>query len=154
MAKHVPELASEYAKFPLRRDRWMKGNEKGPKGEKMYLKGSNDGLKLDYVYGTGPYGRGYYSLLCRSSYVSLYARVLSEMPIGCCLLGAAARKEYDEWDDVKRLLHARSVSTIPDDAVAFGDALAESRQFANDYGMFLATEAIATTTIPRAMNPL
>jgi hypothetical protein len=153
MAKHAPELASEYAQFPLRCDRWLKCNEKGPKGDKMYLKVSNEGVKMDYVYGTGPYGHGYYSLLCRSSYESLYARVLNEMPFGCCLVNAAARKEYDEWDDVKRIVHARSVSSVPDDRIAFGDALAASRQFANDYGMLLGTQAIATTTL-NAMNPL
>jgi hypothetical protein len=153
MARHVPELASEYARFPMKLDRWRKGNEKGFKGEKLYLKSPNEGLKTDYVYGTGPYGRGYYSLLCKNSYESLFARVMSEMPSGCCAFGAAARKQCDEWDDVKRIVHARSVASVPDDAIAFGDALAASRQFANDYGMFLGTQAIATTTV-NAMNPL
>jgi hypothetical protein len=58
MKRFVPELESEYATYPLQRTRWLDLKEKGPKGEPMWIKGpQSEEIKMDYVFGAGPYGR-------------------------------------------------------------------------------------------------
>ena len=152
MVRYVPELASEYSKFPMHRERWPTANQRGDKGEKLYLQESNDGLKMDYVYGCGPYGKGYYSLLTKAAYTNLYNRVIQEMPMGCCIFNQKARKTYDEWDDVKRILYSRSVATVPDDGVAFRDAMAESQQTAQSWSLGMQGELL-THNFVNGMNP-
>jgi hypothetical protein len=126
MARICPELASEYARYPLHNKAWMRPNANGPKDVPLWIsapKGSSS-LKLDYVHGAGPRGWGYYHLLTRDSYVSLYARITNEMPAcGCCALNATARKEVSDWDDVKTIVYNRSIATIPDDDQAKRDAI-------------------------------
>src|SRR5687767_13290009 len=92
MIKFLPELASTYAKYPMKRDRWYLINEKGLKGERLFYKEENSGLKMDYVFGRGPGGPGYYSLLTKTAYINLYSRITSECPVGCCACSKEARK--------------------------------------------------------------
>ena len=129
MAKFCPELASEFAKYPLQNKFWMDANASGPKGVPMWIsapKGSP--LKMDYAHGAGKRGWGYYHLLTRDSYNILYARLTMEMPGGCCCAVTPAQyKEVSEWDDVKQIVYNRSVATIPDDEQAKKDALSIAR---------------------------
>jgi hypothetical protein len=56
LVNFVPELASEYAKYPMKRDRWLDPKETGPKHEQLFIAASwNTDQKSDYVYGRGPY---------------------------------------------------------------------------------------------------
>jgi hypothetical protein len=133
MVKVAPELASSYARYPLHGQRWCDPKEKGPKGEPCFMANAADaGLKLDYVYGPGRYGKGYYSLLTKDSYKILYPRILNQAPTGCCAFSKESRKEVDDWDDVRRLLYNRQMATIPDDAVGARDGLAAAQQTAQD----------------------
>ena len=138
MIKYVPELKSSYAKYPLNRNRWYEPNEKGPKGEPCFIPVSNqrpeENIKLDYVYGAGPYGFGYYSLLTKYSYDNLYRRVESmPPPSDCCFCfryKQQTRKEYDDYDDVKRLMYNRKVSPKPNDTLGAQAALSQAQHTA------------------------
>ena len=81
MPKVAPELASSYAKYPLKEKSWLGPNAKGPKGEPCFIKESDNGIKMDYVYcKNGINGPGYYHLLTKTSYVNLYSRVVNSPP--------------------------------------------------------------------------
>lgn len=118
MARVVPELASSYATYPMAHSRWLKSNECGPRGEPCFLKsdGSRE-MKMDYAYGKGPYGEGYYHMLTREAYVNLYGRITNEAP-ACCACGKKASNAYDEYDDGKRLLYIRWHARVPNDVSA------------------------------------
>ena len=117
MVRFAPELDSEYALYPLQRTRWLTVSEKTAKGEPCFVQsGTNKGVKKDYVFGPGPKGFGYYHLLTRASYLSLYARLTHEAPPGfCCFMSKAAQREYADYDDVKKLVFYRSRSSKPVD---------------------------------------
>jgi hypothetical protein len=134
MVKFLPELASEYAKFPMEGDKpWHTPNQKGLKGEPCFMASAqNAGVKMDYVWGRGPCGLGYYSLLTKEAQANLYSRINSEAP-GCgCACSKGARKEYDEHDDVSRLMFARHKSRKRDDAAAQIAALKASKGAAQE----------------------
>lgn len=119
MVNYAPELASEYAEYPMHRKYWLKATDTDPKGEPCFIAAPEGGkqlkLKPNYVFGPGPRGFGYYHLLIRASYLALHARMTHENPVSCCSFSKAAREEYFDFDDVKRLVFARSRSRKPDD---------------------------------------
>jgi hypothetical protein len=117
MVKFVPEFASEYAAYPLNRGQWLNPDGNDPKGRPCFVKGGSKAeLMMHYVFGCGPFGEGYYSLLTKNAYINLHARMTNEAPVmGGCACSKAARKEIDEYDDVRRLVYNRSVATVPND---------------------------------------
>lgn len=133
MIKFLPELDSEYAKYPMNFKRWYQPSEKGPKGEPCFVKGgSPDVVKKDYAYcKRGSFGPGYYSLMTKIAYVNLYSRHDSQQPGTCgCACNAEDRKLMDEHDDVKRLLYGRQMSPRPSDNAAEKRAMDESQGMA------------------------
>jgi hypothetical protein len=125
MVQYCPELASEYAKYPLAYKAWLDPKGTGPKGVPCFItapQGSE--MKLDYAHGAGPRGWGYYHILTRPAYVILYSRLTQEMPCCCC---ASGNKKVSDWDDVKTVVYNRSVATKPDDAQARKDAIAKAQ---------------------------
>jgi len=136
MVKFAPELASKYATWPLRRDRWYELNEVDEDGKPIFVAQATKGPdKDDYVYcslAPKDYGAGYYHLLHPVSYVNLFKRLESEAPpAGCCCGNAETKKEYDEYDDVRTIVYNRSVASKPDDAQAAKDAIAKAQGVAN-----------------------
>ena len=129
LVKFCPELASEYAKYPMQHARWLDPKETDPQGKPCFIQGPDAGPKPDYVFGPGKYGRGYYHLLTVFSYKILHARLSNEHPGGCCGSSSKTRKELDEYDDVTRIVHARSVATVPNDQQAKEDAAGEGTTF-------------------------
>ena len=125
MVKVAPELSSEYARYPMKRDRWLLPKEKGPKGEACFLSGPDVGIKKDYVYGPGACGRGYYSLLCKDPYRALHARLHNSgaAGVGCCAFSKEAKQAVDEHDTVKRLMYLRGHGRVPDDLKCREDAV-------------------------------
>lgn len=152
MVKFLPELASSFAVYPMRRDRWYSPTEKGPNGQALYIASSNNGIKLDYVYGRGQCGEGYYSLLTKVSYINLYSRVSNECPSTCCACTKEARIAYDEWDDVKRLMHARQASPIPDDGVAKDAAIRQAKDTAQAYYHGTQFEQLGVMAVQNAVR--
>ena len=149
LVKYLPELASDYATYPMHHERWYEPTEKGKKGEPCFVSSdTNVGVKLDYVYcKNAPYGPGYYSLLCKTSYYTLYSKIQTSCPTACCACSKAARKDYDEWDDVKRLIYARQVAVRPDDGQAAVDAISESKATSSAWYNGLQNEQLALNTV-------
>ena len=134
----------------MRRKKWLTPNMTGPKGEPCYVKGENNGVKMDYVYGKGPGGPGYYHLCTKTAYVNLYTRITSECPVMCCACTKAARIEYDEWDDVRLIIHARHLATIPDDKAAKQNQIDGARQTAQAWHNGLQNEQLAIHVVRTA----
>lgn len=136
MVRVAPELASSWAKCPLRREYWLDlsatiENDNGTQTPAFIAHKKDPNfptplLKEDYVWGAGPRGYGYYHLLTRESYVALNARVKSNRPsLNCCCFGSA--QENEDWDVVSDIVYNRSVSPKPDDIVAYKAALNNAR---------------------------
>jgi hypothetical protein len=127
MVKFLPELALDYAKYPMKQDWWYLLSKKGLKGEALFLKEENKGVKMDYVFGRAMGGPGYYSLLTKTYYINVCSRITYECPVAFCAMSKKAHKACDEWDhDVKCIIHAWQLATKPDDQVATNDAQAEA----------------------------
>jgi hypothetical protein len=137
MIKFLPELDSDYAKFPMHHERWYKPTEKmGPKGEPCYIKATPSDFegnirKKDYVLcKAAPHGPGYYLLMCRVAYINLYTKLDSLTPGTCgCACSAADRVLMDEFDDVKKVLHGRQLSPKPDDVTAYESSMTEAQNW-------------------------
>jgi hypothetical protein len=149
LVEFLPELDSEYARYPMTHQRWYGPNEKGPKGEPCFI--PHDGSKLatpikkDYVYckkGLG--GKGYYSLMTRTSYVNLHDKLGSVGPqgscVGCpCFAGKGVRDALDRYDDAKRVIYMRqNCIARPDDKLADDVVMGQATQTAQN--MFHATQ--------------
>jgi len=132
MVKYFPELTSDYARYPMTgRRRWLDiaRDKVGPKGDPLFVarlspqvfEGRAVRVK-DYVYGHGPLGCGYYSLLTKESYVVL-ARDFNEDERSRQSWGEKirrifsrrARREYDLWDLAGYVVFMRAHSSHPDD---------------------------------------
>jgi hypothetical protein len=141
--RFVPELASEYAKYPMKHSRWLNPQGKDSKGNPCFMKSTDAGPKRDYVFGPGPCGFGYYHIMTREAYQALNARIKNEFPGGCCYcFSSTSRKEVDEFDDVQRLVYNRSVGTVPDDGVAAQDAQNKARDTAQAWHNGLQNEQL------------
>ena len=128
LVEFLPELDSDYARYPMSHVRWYSHTEKGPKGEPCFV--PHDGkssvsVKKDYAYcPEGIAGNGYYSLMCRISYVNLHHKLKSLAPQGdcanCpCFASKATRDAIDRYDDCKRVVYMRQLCTPkPDDKLA------------------------------------
>lgn len=150
LEKVVPEIAaSTYGKYPMNETEWLDLSATGPKGEPAHLAGPDVGPKRDYVFGRGPYGEAYYHLLTKQSYLILYSRVSNAQPVGCCscFSSAAVRKDLSDYDDVRLILHARSVASIPSDKQAAEDALTDAKSTANAFHNALQNEQLAINFI-------
>mmetsp|Transcript_8504 Transcript_8504/g.10754 ORF Transcript_8504/g.10754 Transcript_8504/m.10754 type:complete len:166 (-) Transcript_8504:187-684(-) len=119
LSRIVPELASQYAKYPMKRNSWLDPSSTTFEGFIPYVKDKNVitiTLKVDYVWGPGTRGFGYYHLLTRDSYVILNARLKNNAPAQCSVCcGSNARKRYNDHTDVENIVYARSIASRPDD---------------------------------------
>eukprot|EP00980_Cylindrotheca_fusiformis_P006624 scaffold1390_cov138-Cylindrotheca_fusiformis.AAC.27 len=148
MRKFLPELDSKYATYPMAYPKWYTLGEKGPNGEPMWIQSkTNVGVKKDYVYGRGPGGPAYYHLLTQNAYVNLYSRIANEAPVACCACSAAQRKEMDEWDSVRRIVHARHVSNVPNDQIAKQQQMNVAKGVAQDWHNGLQNEQLAMNIV-------
>ena len=134
MVEFLPELNSDYARYPMSHERWYEPNEIGPKGEPCFV--PHDGasyapIKRDYVYcPEGSAGKGYYSLMCHNSYVNLHRKLKSLAPQAgfCpCFASKEVRKALDRYDDVKRVLHMRRLPVVPNDKLASDIVLGQAK---------------------------
>ena len=91
MIKFLPELDSEYAKYPMKYARWLDLGEKGPKNEPSWMKKENTGIIKNYVFGRGPGGPAYYHLLTQTAYINLVTRISNSPPVACCACNKETR---------------------------------------------------------------
>lgn len=134
MINFLPELASDYARYPMHHERWYQPGETDPKGGPCFIKGGDvSTIKKDYAYcKQGSFGPGYYSLMTKISYVNLYTKLDSMQPGTCGIAcNSADRKAMDEYDDVKRLMYGRHMASRPCDTVAEKIMMDEAQGMAN-----------------------
>lgn len=124
--KFCPELNASYVQYPMRRDRWLNFGETF-QGEPTYIAAAQDeGLKKGYVYcKRAPKGPGYYHVLCKTSYVNLYTRLMAHGPPRS---GLFRRKKVDPrevkaFDMARRVIYGRSRCSRPDDIDAIEQQL-------------------------------
>lgn len=131
MARVAPELASDFARYPLKHKMWVAPSGETSKGQPCFEEGGNGSLKVDYVHGRGELGLGYYHLLTRDAYAILYRRLQNEAPICCCTCSPSfalvPRAEVSDHEDVVLICYNRSVASIPNDEQAKKDAYNISR---------------------------
>uniref|UniRef100_A0A7S2YHU8 Uncharacterized protein n=1 Tax=Entomoneis paludosa TaxID=265537 RepID=A0A7S2YHU8_9STRA len=154
LAKFCPELAgSKYARYPMQGDRWMLPKDKHPEtGKYLFLASpQNVGPKPDHVYGKGPFGVGYYHLLCKQPYIILYGRHMNTAPSTCCT-GASGAKEFDEWDEIRLILFQRMNSTRANDTVAHSDMMQNASATAQAHYHFGQNQQLITHATRGAVN--
>ena len=155
MATICPELASKYAEYPLipddtGRTHWVDVEGTTAKGEPVFVPdevsdttstvGSSSRMataerRVDFVYGRGPAGWGYYHLLTRESYIILHQRLQNTAPTACCM-NAKIRQEIEDHEDVTRIVYARSVASMPDDERAANESYNISRGRSSSCGEY------------------
>jgi hypothetical protein len=137
----VPELHSAFARYPLDRPRWIRPTQethtpKADGGELTFMsfppppKGETNDIRMNYVWGPGTKGFGYYHLLTKESYVALAGRLHSETApsIPCCGGGAASKEDKGDLEEVYlNIVYPRSKSPVPKDSYAQNHAIAEAR---------------------------
>ena len=145
-ANVAPELASSYATYPLAKSHWVDYKGTTTAGDPCFVANAeqNAMMKPDYVHGNGPLGRGYYHLLTREAYVTLYARLTNTRPSGaCCCFGTDDVKQaISDHDDVETIVYNRSVASKPDDVQAMKDALSKAESVADDFYQVTQTEQL------------
>jgi hypothetical protein len=139
LVEFLPELVSEYARYPMNHQRWYGPHEKGPKGEPCFVPHNVSAqsyipIKKDYVYcHKGLAGKGYYSLMCHISYLNLHKKLESCAPQGTCtacpcFASKVTRDALDRYDDCKRVVFMRQLCTNkPDDKLASDIVLGNSK---------------------------
>jgi len=145
MKIYLPETAgNNYADYPMTGDRWLRSNEKTPKGEPCFISTENKmpptGPKNGYVWGPGPNTFGYYHLTTKAAHVSLYNRIVAGKVNtgvgndGCCdCFGTPdpatqmPKIKADDRDTLRLLFHARTAATKANDAQAFKDQHADAK---------------------------
>lgn len=137
----VPELRSPFARYPLDRPRWIRPTREThtPKDDGAELtfiacppppKGTKNDVKMNYVWGPGSKGYGYYHLLTKESYVALSARMHSECapPIPCC--GGATKESEEKRNELEHvyllIVNPRSKSPVPKDTYAMNHTYADA----------------------------
>ena len=122
MAELVPELKSEYGRYPMKREKWVPSspNEKSPDGKPSFLAsprdpGNTKPLLDDYVWGPGSRGFGYYHLTTKEAYATLEARLQSASAPTCCFGGS---KDKSDLKELHIIMYYRAGSPKPDDDIA------------------------------------
>lgn len=138
MKEVAPELASPYARYPMKRARWLGLTENDPDGKPMFCPVDGTDTKPDYVRGKGPNGEGFYHLLNPHAYKNLHVRLHNQAPAQCCVCTKACRQHYDDFHNVQQIVYNRSVASKPDDGLGAKEALSISQVTANN--AFLLTQ--------------
>lgn len=123
MVEVAPELASPYARYPMKRERWSGLTENDPDGKPMFYPFDGTDMKPDYVRGRGPSGEGFYHLLNPYAYKNLHVRLHNQAPNQCCACTKASRQYYEDFCNVQRIVYNRSVASKPDDGLGAKEAL-------------------------------
>jgi hypothetical protein len=148
----LPETSGcTFADYPMNHGKkWLSGKDKAPKGGFCFIKTedkmpTDKGVKTGYVWGTGPFGYGYYHLRTKAAHITLYQRIhnkkvftgASSTGVCCGCFGSGDDPNVipttlptipaGDMDDLRLLFHARSVASEPNDAKAHADQLSESK---------------------------
>ncbi len=148
----LPETnGCSYADFPMTGKKWLSGKDKAPEGGYCFLRTEatmpkDPGFKQGYVWGSGPFGFGYYHILTKEAHITLYHRIQNRRVFtgesssggfcSCCFGSSPEDPDgiptslpeipADDLDNLRRLFHARSVATKPNDVQAQVDQMQNS----------------------------
>jgi hypothetical protein len=175
MKKLLPETAdNNYADYPMTGGKWLTGKDKAARGggycfirtENMMPKGEGHS---GYVWGSGVFGFGYYHLLTRDAHRTLYHRIESrkvftgaDTGVGCGCFGSTPKPDAiptelpvklstGDLDVLRNVFHARSVSSLANDAQARLDQQTDASNTAQaTYGY--DQNYLLTTTIVNTVN--
>lgn len=114
LAKHLPELSNEHARYPMQGDAWPSPEGVSPDKEPLFIAASTfSGFKENYVYCNNSqfqWGKGYYHVLTKQAYVHLYNVNINKVGTTCC-----ANATDKELDEVMRLVKCRAWGSRPND---------------------------------------
>lgn len=115
----------------MARESWLSPDDTGPESAPGFLAGPKVGPKLNYVYGPGRKGAGYYHILTKQAYQILHNRLQTQAPeVTCCGIGTQT-PEYDAWETTVRIVYNRCVASKPNDVLAAKNAIAIAQQTAS-----------------------
>jgi hypothetical protein len=129
LVAYFPELNSPYGKWPLEVEPcvWLDPLAsrtpklpipKNAEGQPAFIPTKeNAGFREDYVWGTGPRGRGYYHLLTQTSYKILLQR-LGSVAVPCSCFSSKARKAMEQKRMVHIIISNRANGSVPNDSSA------------------------------------
>lgn len=122
-------------------------------GKPCFVASNDDiGVRLDYMFcHKGPLGPGYYHMLTKIAYNSLYSRVSSTAPSqGCCCFGDS--RAYNEFNGVKIVVYNRTVSRIPDDVQAKRDGMDRAKELCEVWYQGTQNEQLALNAVQTGAN--
>jgi hypothetical protein len=122
----APVLASGYAKFPIQYALWLDPFSQTEDGKPTFMPHQKhpstppherDERYIDYIWGDGVRGKGFYHLLTKQAYINLIHELESEAPAIRCDCFSADLSELHNQMEVLTLLRHRYESDVPNDVV-------------------------------------
>jgi len=122
----APVLASNYAKFPIQYTSWLDPFSQTENGKPTFMPQQKhprtppherDERYIDYIWGDGVRGKGFYHLLTKQAYINLIHKLENEAPAIRCDCFAANLSEFHNQLEVLTLLRHRCESDVPNDFI-------------------------------------
>jgi hypothetical protein len=124
MTRIAPVLSSKFAKYPMQFSTWLDPFTQTKEGKPTFMPQEHpprtpphegDERYIDYIWGDGPCGKGYYHLLTKQAYKNLIDELENETPVIRCDCFVGDLGQLHDHMEVVSLLRHRSESDVPND---------------------------------------